>query len=145
MKRASFYWGDGYIVCSLTGGDLEVKASNSTIIFESRSIFVGGLFERLREYRGGQGKNVYVDLAFPLKGTRGEGALYRFDVDTFLGPYGLVYTSMEGLGYYLTIYPPPGSLYDYAVLSPDMLMFRTSHRREIYVLVEDNGRRIILV
>ncbi len=145
QKKISFYWGDGYIVCSLVAGNLELKALNVTIVFENRSLYIEGLFERVREYQWKRGKNVYVDLAFPIRGVRGEGVIYKSDVDTHIGSYGLVYTVVEGLGYYLTIYPSPGSLYDYSVVSKDRVMLRTSLRREVYLLTEDSGRRLILV
>ena len=145
QRRASFYWGDGYLVCSLIGGDLEVRASNSVIVFEARSVYIGGLFEKLREYRGRQGKSIYIDLAFPLKGVKSEGVIYKDDVDTYIGPYGLSYTVVNGIGYYLTVYPPPGTLYEYAVLSKSTIMLRVSFRREVYMMVENSGRRIILV
>ena len=144
-RKISFYWGDGYIVCSLVAGNLELRALNTTIVFENRSLYVEGLFEEIREYKWRRGKNVYVNLAFPIRGVKSEGVAYKADVDTHLGPYGLVYTVIEGVGYYLTIYPPPGSLYEYSVVSKDRVMLRTSLRREVYLMVENSGRRVILV
>ncbi len=144
-RKISFYWGDGYVICSLTSGNLKFEALNTTIIFENRSLYVEGLFERIREHKWKHGKNIYVDLAFPIKGVRGEGVIYNVDVDTYIGSYGLVYTIVEGVGYYLTIHPPPGSLYNYSIVSKDKVMLRTSLRREVYLLTDDNGKRIILV
>lgn len=144
-RRISFYWGDGYVVCSLVAGDLELRASNTLIVFEPRGLYVDGLFESIREYVVRDGKIVYVDLAFPIKGVKGVGSLYSRDVDTYLGPYGLVYTVIEGLGYYLTIYPPPGALYEYAVVAKNIIMLKMSPRREVYIMTEETARRLILV
>jgi hypothetical protein len=146
LSRGSrFYWGEGYILCSITSGNLEVRASNTTIVFENRSLYIEGLFEKIREHRWRQGKNIYIDLAFPIKGIKGGGAIHKADIDTYIGSYGLAYTIIEGIGYYLTIYPPPGSLYEYATISKDMVMLRTSLRREVYLIAENSGKRIILV
>lgn len=146
MSRAcKFYWDGGYILCSLTSGNLELKASNTTIVFENRSVYIEGLFEKIREYRWKQGKNIYIDLAFPIKGIKREGAIHKADTDTYIGPYGLAYTMIEGIGPYLTIYPPPGSLYEYAIISKNTIMLRTSLRREVYLIAENSGRRITLL
>ena len=148
-KEVSFQWRDGYII--VTGGDdeLVVEASNSRVTFSLREVSVQGLFQGVREHlegSRGERKAVYIDLAFPLKGlAEPRGVVFKNTVDTYMGSYGLSYTVIKGIGYYLTIYPPPGGLYDHAVLAEDLILLYTLARRQIYQMREDSLVKIILV
>ncbi len=145
----SFKWGEGFIIVSLEDEDLLVKAANSTIGFSERSVFVEGLYEGIREYEESpksQGKNLYVVLAFPLKGfPQGRGVVYQRTIDTHCGRFGLSYTVLDSVGEYLTVYPPPGSLYDYTVISKNKIYLYLLKRRRIYEMREDNVVRLILL
>lgn len=149
MKRVSFKWGEGYLIVYEERGDLMVEAANSRIAFSPREIRIEGLYEGMREYvEGGRGewKIVYIDLAFPLQGVeRPRDVAFSGKVDTYIGSYGLSYTSLEGVGNYLTVYPPPGSLYDHTVVYDDGIALRMLSRRKVYVMAEDNTRKIILL
>lgn len=148
MERASFKWRSGYLILEDSGGILVAEALNTTLTFSVREVVVKGLFEGLREYvEGGWGewKTVYIDLAFPLKGKPSPlDVAFAGRVDTYIGGFGVSYTVIEGVGYYITIYPPPGALYDHAVIYDDGVALRVLSRRKLYVLEEDNARRIIL-
>lgn len=148
MKRVSFKWREGYLVLTDNNGELVVEALNSTITFTVREVLVKGLFEGLREYvEGGRGewKTVYIDLAFPLKGKpKPVDVAFARHVDTYVGGFGLSYTVIEGVGHYITVYPPPGALYDHAIIYDDGVALRTLSRRKVYILEENNTRKIIL-
>lgn len=148
-KEISFQWRDGYIIVSGGEDELVVDAANSRITFSMREVSVNGLFQGVREHAEGsrgERKAVYIDLAFPLKG-HGEprGIVFKNTVDTYVGSYGLSYTVIKGIGYYLTIYPPPGSLYDHAVVAEDLVLLYALARRQIYQMREDGLVKIILV
>ncbi len=149
MRVASFKWGNGYIIARGIGDELVLEASNSRITLSPREVKVEGLFQGVREYYEGtrrERKTVYIDLAFKLKGVaKPESVAFAKHIDTYIGNYGISYTAIEGVGYYLTIFPPPGTLYDHAVLSDDSLVLVTLARRQLYIVKEDSARRIILV
>lgn len=148
MREISFKWRNGYIVASLRGGSLVFEARNSAISIDERQIIVRGLYENIREYSGNprsRFKTIYIDLAFPLEGTEPRGIIYEKPVDTYLGRYGLSYTPLGEAGNYITIYPPEGSLYEYIVLSDDIIMLETVKRRKTYLMREDNEVTIMLL
>ncbi len=149
VRRASFKWFEGYIVVYLEGDELVVEGSNSKIKLSPREVVVKGLFQGVREYlegARGERKTVYIDLAFPLKGLSKPWEIaFARHIDTYINNYGISYTVIEGVGHYLTIYPPPGSLYEHAVIAEDSIALLTLSRRKVYLVEEDNARRVILV
>ncbi len=148
-RVVSFRWREGFLVAWAESGSLVVEGGNSRLRFDQREVAVEGLFQGVREHlegRRGERKTVYIDFAFPLRGRGSPGeVVFNRHVDTYVGSYGLSYTVIEGVGYYLTIYPPVGSLYEYAVVSEDAVAIVTLSRRRVYVMEEDGARRIILV
>ncbi len=148
-SRISFAWRDGFIVVSGGEDELEIRAANTRIRLGLREVTVEGLFEGIRERvegRRGENKAVYVDFAFPVRGVgEPEGVVFRRAVDTYVGGFGISYTVLEGVGYYLTVYPPSGALYDHAVLSEDFLLLFMLARRQVYMMEENSVRKIILV
>ncbi len=149
MKRVSFKWRDGYVILRDDGGDLIVEGSNSVVRFSIREVSVKGLFQGIREHvegRRGERKIVYIDFAFPLKGLENPvDIVFSRHVDTYIGSYGISYTAVEGVGFYLTIYPPPGALYENAVVYDDGIAITTLSRRHVYVMEENGIRRVIMV
>ncbi|MCE4624803.1 MAG: hypothetical protein F7C35_02930 [Desulfurococcales archaeon] len=149
MKRISFRWNEGFLIVFESVEGLVIEGSNSRIALGQRQVTVEGLFEGYREHEESpraQYKVVYIDLAFPLKGKEvGEGVVYQTSVDTYLGGYGISYTPLEGVAFYLTIYPPSGSLYDHAVISEDRISIYTIKRRHVYLMDEGRRKTLILV
>ena len=149
MRRLSFRWSEGFLAVYTGPDGLIVEADNTRLVFGQRQIAIGGLFAGTREYpEGARGeyKTLYIDLAFPIRGrARGEGQVYQRSVDTHLGGYGISYTVLEGVGYYLTIYPPSGSLYEHAVIADDRVAVYMLARRQVYFMDEGDRRVIILV
>lgn len=148
-RRIAFAWLDGYVEVYVDSG-LVVEAGNSKITFLNREIHVDGLYYGIREYfldRRQERKAVYVDFAFPLKG-KSEGvpqALMMQSTELGVGPFGVVYTVLDNVGYYLTIHPPPGFLYEYAVVTTRYVFLSMIGRRQVYVMDEGRLKRIILV
>jgi len=149
LRKLSFRWSEGFIHVYHGPEGLVVDAANTRIVFSERQIAVEGLFEGIREYvEGSRGeyKNLYIDLAFPIRGhPHAEGSVYQRSIDTHLAGYGLSYTALEGVGYYLTIYPPSGALYDHAVVADDRIAVHMLARRQTYLMEEGERRVIILV
>ncbi len=148
-RRLAFAWLGGYLEVYLDDG-LTVEASNSTIVFKQREVEVSGLYYTYREYflsRRRERKAVYVDLAFPLKGKSGETpqAIVLSNGDFSIGPFGLSYTVLDGVDYYLTVHSPPGFLYDHAVVSTRNVYLAMSGRRQVYLMDEGRVKRLILV
>ncbi len=146
----SFKWSDcGYVAVSSSSEGLTVEGENLRVTFGLREVSVRGVYEGLREHmqdQRGTKKTVYIDLAFPIKGLReARGTVFKSQVDLSLGAFGVSYTPLEPAGTYLTIYPPPGSLYDYAVVAPDKIALFTVGRRQIYVMDEMGEKKIIMV
>ncbi|MEB2836124.1 MAG: hypothetical protein GSR80_000141 [Desulfurococcales archaeon] len=141
-------WRGGYL--RLEGGDdLVITASNSRITLAQREIVIEGLFMGLREYpldRRGQRKVVYIDFAFPLKGLSGQPSLLIMDSgDYSVGRFGVSYTVIDGVEYYVTVYTPPEFLYENAVLSSERLAIFMLGRRQVYLSDEGKIKRILLV
>lgn len=149
LRKLSFRWREGFIHVYHGHEGLVVDASNTRITFSERQISVEGLFEGIREYpEGSRGeyKKLYIDLAFPIKGhPHAEGEVYQRSIDTHLAGYGISYTALEGVGYYLTIYPPSGSLYEHAVVADDRVLLYMLSRRQVYHMEERGRHTLILV
>jgi len=149
VKKASFKWRDGYVIVYERSGELVIEAANTRIILSPREIVVEGLFQGVREYPEGlrgEKKVVYVDFAFPVRGKEEpQDIVFKRHVDTYIGGYGVAYTNLDQVGHYLTIFPPPGSLWENAVLSEDSLAILMLGRRQVYVMEEGEARRLILV
>jgi len=147
--EASLEWHSGYIILSEGRMGLVVRGSNFTLEFGLREVSVRGPFEGVEEVvqdRRGESKIVYLRFAFPLRGFKtGRGIVYRANIDFSIGPYGVSYTRITGVGDYLTLHPPPGSLYNSVSLSQDLAALYMIGRRRIYLMEEDGLRRIILV
>ena len=151
LERLTVSWHSGYVEVHLGEEGLEISGANFAIELGAREIAFRGPFEGLREVEGwGQEKIVYVDFAFTLKGFKKSGGarIVERNIDASLGAYGVSYTRLKG-GlidlFYLTIYAPPGSLYDRVVVSGDKLALFTVKRRKVYMMQEDGLRRIYMV
>lgn len=146
----SFRWVDGgYLYVYMEDDGLVVEGRNLKLVLGLREVAVKGVYEGMREHmqdQRGTKKVVYLDLAFPIKG-HGEpsGVAFTSPVDLSVGPFGLSYTPLDKAGTFLTIYPPPGSLYDYAVVAPDKVAFFMLGRRKVYQLMESEEKKLILV
>jgi len=149
LRKASFKWREGYIVVYERGGELVIEAGNTRITLSPREVVVEGLFQGVREHpegARGERKVVYIDFAFPVKGREApEEVVFKRQVDTYAGGYGLSYTDLGEVGHFLTIFPPPGSLWENAVLSEDSLALLLLGRRQVYVMDEGRAKRLILV
>ncbi len=150
MKRVvSFRWFKGFLVVSMSRDGLSIMGSNSRIVLGDRQISVRGLYQGMREYDENpraQVKTLYIDLAFPIKGVdKPGGEVYLRTVDTYIDNYGLSYTPLDELGYFLTIYPPSGALYENVIIGPDMIVVTMLRRRHIYLMDEGEEKIIILV
>ena len=114
-----------------------------------REIIIKGVYQGYREYpldSRRERKVVYIDFAFPLRGVeKPEGPVYIRDSDISLGPFGISYTNLGSIGSYITVYPPPGSLYDYMTISPHMIALFSIGRRQLYYMEDEGYKRFILV
>ena len=150
LDVASFKWYDcGFAVARRSSGGVRVVFENLEAEFHQREVWVKGVYEGLREHlldsRGAR-KAVYLDLAFPARGLRSPvGAVFRREAEISLGAFGIVYSPLEPSSSYLSLYPPPGSLYDQAVVSPDAIALFTIGRRHLYLLEEEGYRKVIMV
>ena len=148
-RRLAFAWLEGYVEVYLDEG-LVVEGLNSTVEFTQREVEVRGLYYTYREYfldRRREKKGIYIEFAFPFKG-KSSGtpqALILSNGDFSIGPFGVGYTVLDGVEYYLTVYTPPGFLYEYAVVSTRNVYLSTSGRRQVYLMDEGKVKRLILV
>ncbi|GAB6147772.1 hypothetical protein JCM10135_03130 [Stetteria hydrogenophila] len=129
---------------------LVVEAGNSRITLLPREVDIDGLYYGLSEHflDGRQErKGIYIHFAFPLRGKSGgtPPALMLSSTELGVGPFGVVYTVLDGVEYYLTVHPPPGFLYDYAVITTRCMFLKTLGRRQVYVMDEGRLKRIMLV
>ncbi len=150
VRIASFKWHDsGYAIASSTEYGLLVVFDNLRVEFSQREISLEGVYEGMREHQldsRGSRKVLYIDLAFPAKGVKEpRGVVYMKSAEISMGAFGIVYSPLEPIGSYLTIYPPPGSLYDNATISPDKIAVFMLGRRQVYFMEEDSVKKIILV
>jgi len=148
LKELDVAWRKGFLRLR-ADDDLVLEASNSMIMLSAREVVVEGLFMGLREYpldRRMQRKEVYIDFAFPLQGLNETPRSLVVDTgDYTLGRFGVLYTVIDGVEYYITIYPPPGFLYEYATLTSERLALTMLGRRQIYLMDEGRVKRILLL
>ncbi|MCE4599552.1 MAG: hypothetical protein F7C81_05080 [Desulfurococcales archaeon] len=144
-------WLSGYLEVRERSGTLLFRGSNTELGIEQRELTIKGPYEDVREYiadRRGERKIVYVDLAFPIKGIKPKtmyGVIVRASKDFNIGPFGIGYTKLENIGSYITVYPPPGFLFEQIIVSQHKIAIFTLGRRRIYVMEEGGVRRIMLV
>ncbi|MEB3774155.1 MAG: hypothetical protein GSR86_04425 [Desulfurococcales archaeon] len=142
-------WAEGYVRLGHDRRGLTVSGRNFTLALGLREIVFKGPFEGVDEVlqdRRGSSKVVYIRTAFPLKGyNEPRGTVYRASRDFSVGVYGVAYTRIEGVGVYITVHPPVGSLYKSITISDDVVAVYTLGRRQVYLMEEDGERRIILV
>jgi len=147
-REVDLAWDHGFIHLE-ANDELSVEAANTRIELSQREVRVKGLYSGLQEYnidRRGQKKIIYIILAFkiaPLTGT--PRSLVIETADLALGRFGVAYTVLDGVERYVTIYTPPGFLYDHAIISSDRIALSTLGRRQVYVMEEDGVRRVMLV
>ncbi len=131
------------------GPGLVVRGSNLTLALGLREITLRGPVEGYREHpldRRGENKILYIDLAFPVRGLeRRATPLYRASADLSVGVYGVGYTRLEGVGFYITVYPPPGALYRHIVVGEHQIAVSMIGRRQVYFMEEAGEKKIILV
>ncbi len=154
MKADMAYveWDDGYLEVREASGILLVKGSNVKLEIYQREIVFKGPYEGFREYiigRRGERKVVYLDMAFPVKGIRHHSGLksgiIKTTRDLSVGSFGLSYTKLDDLGSYITIYPPPGFMFDQIVISQYRIAVFTLGRRRIYMMEDSGLKRLIMV
>ena len=149
-KAVSFKWHDcGYAIVTSEEYGLRVEFENLKLEFSQREVSVEGVYGGLREHtldQRGSRKVVYIDLAFQARGLRSpRGVVYQREAEMGLGAFGVVFSPLEPVGSYITIYPPPGSLYDYATIAPDKVALFMMGRRQLYLMEEGGVKRLILV
>lgn len=149
VSTASFRWFDGgYAVASATSEGLRLSFANSTIIATPRELVFEKLFMGVREHSGQRRefKTIYVRLAFPLRGLdKPQGVAYQSMAELALGAYGIVYTPLDPASTALTIYPPPGALFEYIVVTPDTVAVTAIQRRRLFQMRENSEVRLILM
>ncbi len=149
VRELSFKWNKGFIIVRYSGNNLVIEAANTQIEISDRQITIRGLYSGLREYFENPKavtKTIYVDLAFPITGLeKSKGTVYLRQTDTYIENFGLSYTPLDEIGYFLTIYPPQGALYENIILASDMIAITTLRRRQVYIMEEGEERTIILV
>ena len=142
-------WGEGYLLLKPGGRGLQVLGENLRLDIALREIAFKAPFETLEEVpqdKRGESKIAYIRLAFPIKGfSRSRGRVLKASSDFSIGPYGVSYTLVEGVGGFITIHPPPGSLYKAITIGDDVIAVYMIGRRQVYMMEEDGERRIILV
>ncbi len=142
-------WKHGYLAIDAGGRGLRVRGGNAILELGLREIGFQGPLEGLEEVpqdRRGESKVVYLRLAFSLRGLeRPGGRVARASMDFSVGPFGVSYTVIEGVGRYLTLHPPPGALYRWVTVGEDLIAIHTIGRRQVYLMEEEGWRRLILV
>ncbi|MEB3816983.1 MAG: hypothetical protein LRS46_03475 [Desulfurococcales archaeon] len=148
MRRIDIAWPGGFLRLS-SNDELVIEASNTRLTLSAREVTIDKLFLGFREYpldRRLQRKIVYIDFAFPIKGLTGSPeVLVTSSGDYSLGRFGILYTVIDGVERYVTIYVPPEFLYEHAILSSSKLALVMLGRRQVYLSSEDTLKRIILV
>ncbi|MCE4611411.1 MAG: hypothetical protein F7B17_05515 [Desulfurococcales archaeon] len=149
-RVVSFKWHDcGYAIVLSSEHGLKVEFENLKLEFSQREVSVEGVYGGLREHQldqRGSRKVVYIDLAFQARGVKTpRGVVYQREAEMGMGAFGVVFSPLEPIGSYLTIYPPPGSLYDYATIAPDKIALFMIGRRQVYLMEEDRVRKLIFV
>ena len=125
------------------GGELQLKGASELIMnscrtsmrLSQRDFSLEGTSGFVEEYdcQGSRHKHVYIELEDQITGCPTEKAGIKGNMSRFeIGFFEARYTVIGGKLYYLTIEPIYGALYDYAIITPNSIYFRTLSRRKIY-------------
>jgi len=148
-RELDFDWRRGFVRVRQASEGLVIEAKNTSILLGQREVDIDGLFMGYREYltdKRGSEKVVYVDFAFPVEGLTGRPRSFVAHTgDYSVGAYGLSYTKVDGVSYYITVYTPPGFLYSHVVLTPEKLAIFTNGRRQVYLVDEGRLKKLILL
>ncbi len=147
-RSISFEWLGGLLKVRQEKG-LVVEADNLLLEFMQREVDIKGPFMNYEEHlinKRGEKKVVYVNFAFPIRGFSREVArdMVLSTGDFSIGPFGISYTKLGDVGKYLTIYMPPGFLYEIAILTERKLALFMIARRQVFLLEERLGFRKLL-
>ena len=131
-KRKKLYakWGKGGLEITISPGLISVVARNAAIHFEPRSITVEADYQEPIVESNGRRNYAYIGFRQALEPLEAP----RIDIiGRYVGEYAEIRaTSIEGLGDYLTIITPGEYLYDYAVITPEKLLFQTNAKKKIF-------------
>ncbi len=126
------------------GGEVQLRGASELVMnschtsmrFSQRDFSLEGTsgFVEEYDYQGSRHKHVYIELEDQMTGCpTGRAGLKRGNKTRFeIGFFEARYTVIGGKLYYLTIEPVYGALYDYAIITPNSVYFRTLSRRKIF-------------
>ena len=151
MRPFSFKWRGGYLVLRAREDAIVLTGGNVLLTLSPRELSIRGPVEGIREHvikpkLGNVGKTIYIDMAFDIRGVeRPEGTVFSSTCESSVGGFGVAYTIIAGLGEYLTLHPPPGSLYEAVTVAAHTITLFTLERRQVYFMEEDREKKLILV
>lgn len=123
-------WGKGKALrLGLSGGELEVTSTNTRIILHPRDIVVEAQVEKYEDVVAGKRKYIYVYFVDPIEPLDAP----RIDVSNVEVVDGFeVRVTDIGFARYLTIITPGAYLYNYVIVSDNVLAAEVNIRREVY-------------
>ncbi len=145
-ERGSRYikWGSGSILLKSIASDLVLKTDNLYLELRQRVVVVEGSigsYEIVSSGRSGKRKHVYIKLRDSVKPLGRKGVVVdREYIDNFE-----IRVLEKEFGKYITVVTPGAFLYDYIILSDDIIMVSLSGKREAYIDLEDNRLTIYVV
>lgn len=123
-------WGKGKALgLGLSGGELEIVSANTRILLHPRDIVIEAQVEKYEDVIAGKRKYLYVyfrNTIEPLDAPR----IDISDVEVVDG-FEVRATNIE-FARYLTIITPGAYLYNYVIISDNVLTAEVNTRREIY-------------
>ena len=136
-------WGKGKALgIGLGGGELEIVSANMNIILHPRDIVIEGKVDKYEDVVAGKRKYIYVyfkESLQPLDASR----IDIGDVEVING-FEVRITNIE-VARYLTIITPGAYLYNYVIVSDNILSAEVNTRREVYYEKMDKGLMIYLL
>lgn len=136
-------WGKGRALgLSLSGDELEIVSANVNIILHPRDIVVEGKVDRYEDVIAGKRKYIYVYFGESLQPLNAS----RIDINDIevINGFEVRITNIE-VARYLTIITPGAYLYNYVIISDNILSAEVNTRREVYYEKTGKGLTIYLL
>ncbi len=145
MRKNNIYikWGNRTALSlRIEPAELEIRAENTRIILRQREIVVESPVSRYEDMVAGKRRYFYIYLSENIKPLQPP----RIDIIDYdvVGGFEIRITNIE-VSRYLTIITPGAYLYNYVILSDDLLGGETNTRRELFYEKTNKGLTIYFV
>ncbi len=137
-------WGNGCIEFKVRNNELEINGENVKIILRPRVIiFTNGVTDYELGESGRKAKKKYIYI-YPKNGIEPINKRGKFLKEYSLDRFEIMYQKLS-FSEYMTIITPGEYLYDYVIITRDIVTIAMSGKKEAYFYKEENKLTIYIV